>query len=593
MRVRGKMTKLTKVIVPVMVVGLIVAACGGGGDPTAAPPPPPSSAPTATPAPTATLEPAATVAPLATRAATATARPAPTPTPPPTPVTGPQGELVMAIPSFGDDLLDPNLASVVGLQPLSGPIYDGLTYLTPGTGIDGGKNAPGIAVSWEASPDASAFTYKIRQGMKFHDGTDVTVEDVAWSAERFADPEAPSNPSLIWRRNVANIEIVDEQTVRFTATRPRPQLPVGIGFRGGTVFPKAALEAQGAEAFFEKPIATGPWKLVDRQPGVKYTYEPSGIDHPFRASPAFARLVMRLIPEESTRVALIRTGSAQITDMSPGSVPSVRRSNITILEAPGTAIVAVQFWGARNPELFATVPLGDVRVREALKLAVNRQQIIDVILNGFGELPPRNLITQLRDAWDPTWEPTPYDPERARELLAEAGYADGFELTYFTTAAAGFPFTQPVIEAVAGFWDAIGVKTKLEQIDTSTHGTLTRERPLPARIVGTVSTQASFQSFSIDLFILLVCFYGSGFCPGISLLPAADAFAGELLREFDPQKRIELSRAIINAGHDAHIDLPIVLTPKLFAVSPDVTGDATRGVTHLGGSLETFRPVSS
>jgi peptide/nickel transport system substrate-binding protein len=243
------------------------------------------------------------------------------------------------------------------------------------------------------------------------------------------------------------------------------------------------------EEFRKKPIGSGPWKFVRMVSGDRVEYE--AVDHPhWRGIPQFKRLTILLIPEESTRVAMVRTGEAAIASISPESLKEVKAAKLRTVTVPGTMQAIFQFYGTYRPEVKGS-PVTDARVREALSLAIDRQQIIKHVMDGQASWPmPLATFRYSVDMDGPRWESWAkeafrYDPERAKKLLLEAGYPYGFNLTFWNTALPGTPFMLQIGEAVAGFWEKIGVKVDLKPVEWGTFPPM--ERQDQKNLIGTAS----------------------------------------------------------------------------------------------------------
>jgi len=355
-----------------------------------------------------------------------------------------QGTLVIALDTLGAQTMDPILEGRAPHAHYQAPVFDSLV----GFDYDKGGIGPGVADRWELDAAGSAWTFFLRAGLQWHNGDPLTAHDVKFSLERTMSPESVATQAAALRRNVERIEVVDDRTVRVYTKQVQPYFPESLSravFQEGQLMPKKYIETVGVEAFRKKPIGSGPWKFVRSVPGDRIEYE--AVDYPhWRGTPHFKRLVILLVPEESTRVAMVQTGEAGIASISPETMREVEKAKLRVVSVPGTMQAIYQFYGLYRPE-FQHSPLADVRVRQALSLAINRQQIIDHVMYGQASWPLplgtfRYSVDMDLKRWE-TWarEALRYDPERAKQLLAEAGYANGFPLTFANTALPGTPFT--------------------------------------------------------------------------------------------------------------------------------------------------------
>jgi peptide/nickel transport system substrate-binding protein len=385
--------------------------------------------------------------------------------------------LVIALDTLGAQVMDPIADTRAPHAHYHAPLWDSLV----GFDLEKGGIGPGVAERWERSADGKSWTFYLRKGQRFHNGDPVTAQDVTFSLERTMSPESIASGAAALRRAVDRIEVVDDHTVRVYTKGVIPHFAASLSravFMEGTVMPKKYFEKVGEKGFREKPIGSGPWKFVRNVPGDRIEYE--AIDYPhWRGTPQFKRLTLLLVPEQSTRLAMVRTGEATIASIGPEAIKEARAGGLKIVTVPGTMQAVYQFWGLYKPEAKGS-PLNDVRVREALSLAVDRQQIIDHVMAKQAQWPMpfatfRYSIDLDVARWD-DWSKTAlrYDPARAKQLLAEAGHAGGFRLTFWNTALPGTPFMIQIGEAVAGFWEKIGVKVEMKTTEWGAFDPMTR-----------------------------------------------------------------------------------------------------------------------
>jgi peptide/nickel transport system substrate-binding protein len=391
--------------------------------------------------------------------------------------TDQKGILVVALDTLGAQTMDPILEARAPHAHYQAPVFDSIVWFDP---VKGGIG-PGVAERWELGDDGESWIFYIRKGQRWHNGDPVTAHDVKFSLERTMSPESLASRAAGMRRDIERIDVIDDYTVRVYTNGTQPYFPEGLSravYQEGQLMPKKYIETVGVEAFRKKPIGSGPWKFVRSVPGDRVEYE--AIDYPhWRGTPHFKRLTILLIPEESTRVAMVRTGEAAIGSVSPDSLKEVKAARLRTVTVPATMQAIYQFWGTYRPEVKDS-PLTDVRVREALSLAINRQQIIDHVMEGQATWPLpfatfRYSVDMDMPRWE-TWakEALRYDPERAKKLLAEAGYPNGFTLAFWNTALPGTPFMFQIGEVLAGFWEKIGVKVELRAAEWGTFSPMYR-----------------------------------------------------------------------------------------------------------------------
>ena len=273
----------------VLVIILLLAGCAKPSSP---------STPTATPTPI-----------------TPTLTPSPTPTSTPA-STGPYGELRIAINTFSTEAMDP-IKETGGIY-LAGPHSDYLFRL------DGTKTVPGIAERWEVASDGQSWTIYIRHGVKFQNLTEVTAKDVKFSLERFASKDAAS-PALL--SMIDRVELVDDFTVRVYTKGTQPFLPMFVSMWSpsyGVVMPKDYIERNGLDYYKRYPIGVGPYKMARYVPGDMAQYQ--AFEQYWRGASAFKALALIKVPEETTRVAMLKTGEIDAADMSIESATDLERA---------------------------------------------------------------------------------------------------------------------------------------------------------------------------------------------------------------------------------------------------------------------------
>ena len=296
-----------------------------------------------------------------------------------------KGTLVFTVESLSAQTLDPILEARPGNAIYQAAMYDSLV----GFDLDKGGTGPGVAERWElAEDDGLTWTFHLRPGQKFHNGDKLTANDVKFSLQRQMAPNSLAAAAATLRRTIKSIDVVDDLTVRVNTNTPQIGLPPSLSRAvapEGAVMPKDYIEKVGEEEFRRKPIGSGPWRFVRSVPGDRIEFE--AVDYPhWRGRPHFKNLQILLVPEESTRIAMVRTGEAAIASIGPDTMLSASRGGLEVLSVPGTMQAMYQFWGAYRPE-FKNSPIAKPRVRQALSLAIDRQQIIDHVMNGMASMP--------------------------------------------------------------------------------------------------------------------------------------------------------------------------------------------------------------
>jgi peptide/nickel transport system substrate-binding protein len=282
--------------------------------------------------------------------------------------------------------------------------------------------APALAESWSASADGLTHEFVLRPGTKFHDGSPVTAEDVRFSFERY---RGVSQATM--KERVAAIEIVNERTVRLKMKTPWPDFfNYYLGTTSaGWIVPKAYVQKTGEDGFKKAPIGAGPYKFVSFTPGVELTVE--AVEGYWRKTPSVKRLVFRVIPDEAVRLVALKRGEIDIALSIRGELAQ------SILQTPGLSLQATSspgiFWIYFPDQWDPKSPWHDRRVREAARHAMDYDSINNNLLLGHGKIHG-GMIPDNFEYYVPV-PPPKYDPARARALLAEAGYPNGFDAGFY------------------------------------------------------------------------------------------------------------------------------------------------------------------
>ncbi len=296
---------------------------------------------------------------------------------------------------------------------------------------------------------------RLRKGVTFHNGEPFTAESVKFSFERILNPEekSPLRGFFTW---VKSVDVVDEHTVRVVTQKPYPLFQEILTLANFSMVPPKYVKEKGDAHFARNPVGTGPYRFVEWKKGERLTLEAN--DAYWKGAPAIKTIVFRVIPETATQIAELLSGGVDIIRaIPPDQLPVIERSGVARVSA--TKILRVVFIQMDGDGRAAKTPLTDARVRRAISHAVNVDEIIQKVLGGKAERAPGGTST-LAFGVDPTVKPLAFDPERAKKLLAEAGYPNGFEVT-LNTYGGSIMNVEQVSQVIMGYLGRVGVRVKL------------------------------------------------------------------------------------------------------------------------------------
>jgi peptide/nickel transport system substrate-binding protein len=326
---------------------------------------------------------------------------------------------------------------------------------------------PGIAQSWRAVDDRT-WEFTLRPEATFSDGSPITAEDVAFSLRRVPRIEGSPGSYVIFTRAIEAVEVADPRRLRIRTRTPYPFIPIDMA----RIFIVSRSLGEGVKTddfnAGRAAVFSGPWVLE--------TYRPGEVLE-LRANPnwwgersPWSRVTIRTVSNDAARTAALLSGAvAAIDEVSLADLPRLRTDRrVTLTQIPGSRVMYVAMDMDRDESPFVRDragnpltpnPLKDVRVRKALSHAIDRTAIVERVLEGAAT-PAANLLPDGTPGTNPDLKPTPYDPDRARRLLAEAGLAEGFRVTLHATNDR-YPNDDKVAQAIAQFWTRIGVQTEV------------------------------------------------------------------------------------------------------------------------------------
>jgi peptide/nickel transport system substrate-binding protein len=455
------------------------------------------------------------------------------------------------------------------------PFLETLLDLDPKTG----EYIPRLAERWESSPDKKEWTFYLRKGVPFHFGYgEFTAKDVVHSHSLMLREEAIATLVGFWR-NAEEVKAVDDYTVVFRMKSPAATMPYAVSRSADLrIVSKAQWDKEGIEGFDKRPAGTGSYRYVNRQLGQSISFE--RVENHWRGEkPDFKELEIRIAREDSTRLALLVTGEAHVVDLPRElQAEAITRGMKILSSSLPSEWLSVYFGGQYHipgdPKFKADVPWTDRRVRQAMNMAVNRNELMDNLFKDKGQPMYVSGFAPFLEGWNPEWAKRfdqlyGYNPTKAKELLKAAGYPPK------TVQVKLLQYTEPgeaelpqVAEAVASYFNEVGIQATLEPIDVAKVGSMGRAKEMGCciwpNIIGLRPTEewirtAHYSKTNAHLF--------------------EDEFLEKKYVEFsntvDPKERERVAREIGDHLFEEFSTIPLLSIFSEVAVNPKVVADWT------------------
>ena len=429
-----------------------------------------------------------------------------------------------------------------------------------------GIMTPSLAESWTVSKDGTTYEFILRKGVKFHNGDPITAEDVKFTFERYKGSGAK-----ILKDKVKEVQVAAPNRVRFVLKEPWSEFMSFYGTSAtgaGWIVPKKYIEKVGEDAFKKAPVGAGPYKFVSFNPGLELVLE--AVPDYWRKAPQIKRIVMRSIPDETTRAAAVKTGEVDLAYLFGGAIAGDLR------RTPGIKVVAPLVYGIYWLDFLdqwdPKSPWRDQRVRMAANVSIDRKALNDAEMLGLGRLTGSFVPPTFEYALH--LDPPPYDPKRAKQLMVDAGYPNGFDAGDLTP----LPPYASLAESVGGYLQAIGIRTRVRAMERAAFLTAWREKKLTGLLIGATGA-AGNAAARVEPFFTKGGIYAYG------TLPEIDDLFQRQAKETDRKQREAQLHQIQKIIADRALVAPLFQQGFIWGVGPRVVESAAgliEGFPYVG-----------
>jgi ABC-type transport system substrate-binding protein len=442
-----------------------------------------------------------------------------------------------------------------------------------------------VADSYSLSADGLTWTFKIHKGIKFSNGDPLTAADVKFSINRFSS-NTSSNPwSPYLRANFKSDAVVDDYTYTYTCNTV--ESPLVIPFSQVLIIPKNYIEKNGVDYFRANPVGSGPYKLSKLVSRTTMTLEAR--EDYWGQVGSWKTIIDYMVPEESTRVAMLKSGDIDIiTTIAPDRLVELRNLGFKLQEVGLNVLGNVSFPGTWLTE----GPTKDIRVRQALSYAINRQEMCDTFYKGLAQPGSRWQMQIGSYGWDPTWKPDPYDVAKAKQLLADAGYPSKFKDPVIKIYAQGYHMD--MMNMLVGYWNKVGVQTKIVTVDSIKFaGVFFASARAPAgdnigAIVPWVYAGPYNSMYHAANMFTSTGVHGTG-GPNEALPGGADSLYQKAKTDIDPAQALKDYTAFIQYGYNMWVNVGVMQLPNYAVVGPKVgtiDGNIALGIWYCLNTIQ-------
>ncbi|MGM0602576.1 MAG: ABC transporter substrate-binding protein [Bacillota bacterium] len=449
--------------------------------------------------------------------------------------------------------LDPLMLSETPTLAVNFNIFEALVYLDENMDLQ-----PGLAKSWEAVDDTT-WTFHLREGVKFHTGEEMTAEDVKFSLER-----AKNHPKSQFKSMVAEVESItvkDKYTVEIKTPYPAPILPRKL--KAAHIYSKKYVEANSDQHLQNNPVGTGPYTVESWEKDEEMVL--THFKDYWRGSAEIEKAVLKPISNPATRVAALLSGEVDVLfDLPVQDVEKVKTAEgVKVITRPDLRLI---FLGMNTEEK----PFSDPRVRKAVYHSINEDAIVEHVMNGHA-YPAAQFYPDFVFGYNPDVERLPYDPEKAKELLAEAGYPNGFTIQLDSSNDRYINDGQTA-QAVAIQLAKVGINVDLNVQTKSAHFDKVLSRNTDFYLLGWSNTNGDGSGSLESLLHTPTDKYGR-FNLGNYSNDELDSVVEKAARTIDEDERLKLMQKAVKIAADDAAQIPLHFQQQLYAVKENVDWD--------------------
>jgi peptide/nickel transport system substrate-binding protein len=507
------------------------------------------------------------------------------------PVTPKVNRLVLALQTIGTESNDPTEVTPPETWQIR-PMYETLL----GVDAEGKEPVPMLATGYTLEPDGFSYRFQLRKGVQFHNGFgEMTAKDVRFAYERMIRPDSKHPHASYWKSVVKDMEIVNDYEFVFRLTGPDADFITSVSGAEAVlpIYSKADADSRpNFPTIADKPIAgTGPYQFLERQQSQFIRYQRVPYQH-WRINPDFPEFEYRLTKELSTRIAQLKAKEIQIAGLPPEIIGQAEGPGYKIIKSRSAGLQAFLTWHAvypspqirpeerpavdpSQPFVYMDTPLLDVKVRQALNMAINRDEFNKAFFRGIGEDIYLFGYKEDRPGWNPEWKNRfkdmyGYDPAKARALLAEAGYgpSNPLKTNIILVNTAYFSASGDMSEAISGYWRNIGVDVNFITMDGNARTQQSRQREFNnhGEVVG--SSVRQLRGWGI---------YGThtamGTQSGVALPEVDTVFDTEVRKAVEPAKEDAAWRKMGDLAYERFMNIPLHWVPAEAAVDSNIVAD--------------------